>query len=507
MSLPARHGDFQDLGVYSPPGGQERLLDLPQLLSILRRHARLILATLAIAVLAAVAYRAAVAPQYTASATILVDPREQRVLGTKAVIEGIGQDAAFVESQVGLIQSSALSAHVVDKLKLTEDAEFAQGNVLSRLVGLLRDGGATGDPMHDAQVLRNETIERFREHLSVRRRGLTYVLDVQFNSADPDKAARIANAIADAYIEDQIAMKTGATAGASRWLGNRIDELRQRVGASERAVAAYKEEHNIVEFSDAQTGDTLNKRQIESLNQQLIAARARTADSLAKYEQVKRISEGGADPGSLPDAHKSDVLSRLRVQQATVARTEAEYSLTYGPEHPFLKQVRAQLGNIRSEINKELARILASAKTEYEIARARETSLEQSLAALGRESASDNKIAVRLRELEREAQADRELFSQFLARAKETTEESALHVADARIVSRALVPVAPSSPGVLLILAIALTGGVAVASGLVLVAENMARGYRSRQALEADAGVACYGVCPQIEARDIPVAG
>ncbi|MGE0613590.1 MAG: Wzz/FepE/Etk N-terminal domain-containing protein, partial [Hyphomicrobiales bacterium] len=233
MSLPARHGDFQDLGVYSPPGGQERLLDLPQLLSILRRHARLILATLAIAVLAAVAYRAAVAPQYTASATILVDPREQRVLGTKAVIEGIGQDAAFVESQVGLIQSSALSAHVVDKLKLTEDPEFAQGNVLSRMVGLLRGGAATGDPMHDAQVLRNETIERFREHLTVRRRGLTYVLDVQFNSADPDKAARIANAIADAYIEDQIAMKSGATAGASRWLGNRIDELRQRVGASE----------------------------------------------------------------------------------------------------------------------------------------------------------------------------------------------------------------------------------------------------------------------------------
>ncbi|MEC9367082.1 MAG: GNVR domain-containing protein, partial [Pseudomonadota bacterium] len=153
--------------------------------------------------------------------------------------------------------------------------------------------------------------------------------------------------------------------------------------------------------------------------------------------------------------------------------------------------------------NKELARILASARTEYEIAKGREASLVESMAGLSRDSADNNKVTVRLRELEREAQANRELFNQVLARAKETTEETELQLADARIVSRALVPVTPSSPGMLLILAIAASGGLVVAGGLVLVAENMTQGYRSRDMLERDAGVMCYGLCPDISAQDV----
>ena len=487
-------------------GAAGEFLDLREILTILRRKSHLAFTVFAATILVAIAYLLVVPSKYTATSIIHVDPRQQQVISSKTVLSGIGADAAAVESQVELIRSTAAVAKVVQRLNLLDDPEFSNPS-LSELVldALLPDRGRP-DAEKAAIVRRNKAIARFRDQLHVQRRGLTYILEVSFESVDAEKAARIANMLADVYLSDQLAIKSDATTSASKRLTERIDTLQNRLRVSQRAVAAFKAENNIVDVGTADSGLTLNKRQVEQLNQQLILARARGAQAEAKYQQVRKIKEQKIDPGSLPNALNSEVISKLRVQYSAVARVEAEFSATYGPGHPNLTRIRSQLGKMRDEIKSELGRILTSAKNEYEIATTGVQSLTASLRKLEQQSLQYNQVKVGLEELEREAQADRTLFEQFLSRAKETSEQRSLQYADARIVAYAIEPVEPSSPKSLIILLIASVGGMGLAIGNVLVAQNFDRSYHRKADLERDTGIMCLAACPAIAPRDIGIA-
>src|SRR5262249_57031237 len=180
-------------------------------------------------------------PGYSATAVVLVDPRQPRVTSSESVLSGIGSDAAAVESQVDLIASSALATRVVKRLDLIDDSEFNSISLTQRLAALF------GIESGDAETEFNWILRRFQDKLDVRRRGLTYIIEITFTSVVPAKAARIANAIAETYQDDQRAAKLHATMKASTWLNDRIDELRTRVRESETAVANYKAENHLID--------------------------------------------------------------------------------------------------------------------------------------------------------------------------------------------------------------------------------------------------------------------
>ncbi len=201
------------------------LFDLREFVSRLRRRVRVIALTAAAIIALAVLALAIISPRYTATAILLADPRQQRVVTSEAVLAGIGSDAAAVESQVELIASRALAQRVVGNLGLGQDPEFAPGGLLggavdaaAALFGISRE--------KDEQKRLEEIVDRFQEALKVQRRGLTYVLEVSFSSRDPSKAARITNAVTEAYLADQIGAKYDATFRASGWLNERLTELR-----------------------------------------------------------------------------------------------------------------------------------------------------------------------------------------------------------------------------------------------------------------------------------------
>lgn len=478
------------------------LLDLRALWELVRSQGRLALSIFCTTILVAVLYLLVVPPVYTGVSVIHIDPRQQRVTASQSVLSGIGADAAAVESQVELIKSTTVAGTVIDQLGLLEDPEFSAPSLIGYVKRLILPKWGTDDAAA-AEKLRNKVIVRFQDQLSVRRRGLTYIIEVKFDSVDPKKSARIANAIADAYLDDQLSLRTDAATSASNWLTGRMEELREKVRLSERAVANFKAENKIVDVGSAGSGNTLSNRQLVELNQQLILARARSAEAKAKYDQVLSVTRENVDPGSLPDALNSDVITRLRVQYSAVARVESEYSATYGSGHPSLKNIRNQLARLRQEIKQELQRILASSKNEYEIAKSRVDSLTSSLEGLEAQSADLNQARVKLGELEREAEANRDLFEQFLARAKETSEERNLKTSDARIVARAIVPVEPTSPQKLAVLIIAIVAGSGLAFSGAYVRHKMERGYRSKSELERDTGVPCLGVCPALDPREL----
>jgi uncharacterized protein involved in exopolysaccharide biosynthesis/Mrp family chromosome partitioning ATPase len=468
------------------------LLDLRGLWLILRWRARLI-ALVAIAFVAAAACAIAILPpKYKATTVVLVDPRQPQITNTQAVLTGIGADAAAVESQVELIESSALAKKVIARLKLDQDPDFVTPSLTERISDtVLTLIGRGADASDNAKLTR--LVYKFQSGLVVRRRGLTYVLEISYSAKDPAKAARISTAVAEAYLDDQRAAKAEITTRASGWLGDRIEEIRGRVRSAEEAVTAYRAANNLV---DVTQGNKLINRQVEDLTQQLALTRSRTADARARLERVQQAAQHNSDPATLNEALQSPVIANLRSQYAETARLKAEYTAVYGSKHPALIAASAQLDDLRRQIDNEIARILVGVRNDYQTATSREASLEAELTKLKDQSAALGQADVKLRELEREAQANRTLFEQFLNRAKETTEQESLQIADARIVAPAMTPLKPDRPGTLLLIALAACGGIISGVGLVLILEQLRQGFRSVQEVAQFLSVPSLGMLP-----------
>jgi polysaccharide biosynthesis transport protein len=459
---------------------------------VLRWRAWLVgVVTLATVLVAGIAL-VVIPPRYKATTVVLVDPRQQRVTNSEVVISGIGADAAAVESQVELIESSALARKVIERLKLAQDPDFANASVLEQIgEGLLALVGQA--PPNTEERRLNRLVYKFQNGLSVRRRGLTYVLEMSYTARTPAKAALISGAVADAYLDDQRAAKAEITARASGWLGERIEAMRGQVRDAERAVADYKSANSMV---DVTQGNKLISRQIEDLTQQLALARTRTADAWARRERVEQVARNTTDPATLAEALQSQTIAGLRTQLAEAARAEAESHALYGDRHPSRVAARAQLEGVRRQIDNELARIVTGVRNDYQVAGDREKSLERELTILKEKFAETSQANVRLHELEREAQAQRALFEQFLNRAKETGEQQSLQIADARIISPALVPLKQDRPPTIVLLIAAAVGGGILGLGLVLLMEQMARGLRTGAEIEEVLSLPCIATLP-----------
>lgn len=476
------------------------VIDLPAVLDALRRRFWLIGGLAATAMAAVVLALALMTPRYTATAILIVDPRQQRVLSSEAVLSGIGADAAAVESQVEVLQSTSLARQVVEQLGLATDPELARPSLVERLSALV---GRPGDASEDARLRR--VMARFADSLRVRRRGLTYVLEVGFVSEDPVKAARIAQAVAQNYMAEQTAAKRQAASDASGWLGERLDDLRRRVTEAERAIATYRSTNNIVAVGE---GRTLDERQVAELNQQLIFARARTAEARARLDQVGKASAASVGAGAIPEALQSAVIGNLRGQVAELARREAEITSTLGPRHPNVGTMRAQTADLRGQIEREIARVSAGVRNEFEVAQSRERSLERSLSDLKVQSARADQAAVRLRELEREAQAARTQLEQSLQRFGETSDQAALQRPDARILSAATAPLKPSEPKTMLVLLLGAAGALMLGVGAAAFAESLSRGYRTPRDVEAALSLPVLARLPMLPRRiALPLPG
>src|SRR5262245_28569914 len=483
-----------------PESGWQPTFDLREMARILRRRIRLVALPPIVLVGLAFVYVMAVSTLYTATSTVLVDPRRANVVETnQSVLSNFGTDDATIESQTLLIQSVAILTRVVGKLKLTEDEEFTpKPGLLDPIKNPCRSSGPSdGASPEDAAKARS--VDILQKRMKVTRQGTTFLVDIAVSSKSPQKAATIANAIADAYFDEQVRAKYDATRIAANWLNGQIDDLKSRVVASEKAVEDFRSANNLM----VSQGVTLNDQQITDLNGKLIAARAQTAEARAKYEQVQDIAKSGGDPGGINAAISSEMITKLRTQYADIAKNEADLSSKYGARHPSVANVRAQRRDTQKLINEEIRRILESTKHDYDVARSREASLQQSLDQLQGVSTSSGQAQVRLRELQREAEANRTQYESYPARSKETTAQESLEMPDSRIVTKASIPIRPSSPKTMLILGLALMLGLGAGSVLAFLADYLDGRIKTLEQAEAISGVAALAAVPLVGAREL----
>ena len=436
-------------------------------------------------------------PLYTGETLIILDQQKTQVVDVESVMSGLGGDSATVDSQVEILKSRSIARRVVEQMNLVDDPEFNGAlkppSVLnwidprvwiSSLVSKANDSGLTEEQQREATI--NRVVDAVVGQTDISRRGLTYVMSLKFTSENPAKAAKIANALADTYVVDQLEAKFDATKKANEWLSTRLQTLRQQVEASERAVEIYRNQNGLENVD----GVTINDQQLSELNAQLILAKTGLAEKQAKYQRAKQILAAGGSIESVADVVQSQTISTLRGKEADLARQQADLSSKYGPRHPAILNIDAQRKDIQRQIYSEVQRIVGSIQNEAVIAQSRVDSLQKSLNDLKGTSNENNQAFVQMRELQREADANKAVYESFLNRFKETSQQGDLQTPDSRVISAATAPLYPSYPRKSLIGAVALVLSGMLGVGMALLLERLDNSLHTSQEVEETLGYA-----------------
>ncbi len=452
-------------------------------------------------------------PRYTAQAMLAIESRQNSVVDLEAVMSGLGTDQAAIKTEIDVLKSRRLVGKLVDSLKLTEDPEFnSRLNTSRSLLSYINPMSYLSDswkaaifgtkpdtrtPEEIAEAPRARVISSVAERLNVVNPPRSYTLNLSFESANAKKAAHIVNRLADLYLTDQLEVKFEATQRANEWLNERVAQLRDKVRQSEQAAQQFREQHQLVQTRSA---GLVNEQQLAQINTQLVTARTELARIEARQRQIEQnAADGKIEESGLIEVLQSPLIQRLKEQESGVQRERAELATRYGPKHPNMLNVEAELADIKAKISYEIDKIVAGIRGEAEVAAIRVQALQQNLESLKAESFEVSRAQVQMRELDREAEAHRLLLQTFLNRFKETSSQDGMQQADARIIAKADTPLGASFPRTKMILALMGFVGVALGIGLAFLLEALDNGYRSFDQLRQDLHLRSLGMIPLVD--------
>ena len=453
------------------------------------RHWMFIGATVALALLIGIIYLVRATPRYTAATQILLEQRE-KAPGLEAINDGRYYDAySFMENQLAIFRSDSLLRRVVIKERLAPSGQEPQAS------------GQDADNAAAAEAGINNAINGLRGALAVSRSGQAQVLNIAITSADPDQAAQLANAVADAYVVDQLDARLESAKRASGWLSDRLIELRKQLRDSEEAVTKFRNEHGLT-----RSGPTvaLNDQQLSELNSKLVAARTDAAEKRARVDFLADVAAGKKSFDALPDSLQSasSVMGTLRGKLADASQRAADLLARYNSRHPSVVNVEAEKRDIERGIAAETQRISQTVKSEYALAKARLEAMEQSMREATGQGELGNDDAVRLRELERTAAVNKSLFEDFLQKAKITDEQSTFRAREARVI----VPAQfgwQSYPNRNRILMMALALGLAFGVGGAFAMELLKAGFTTPNEVEKALGIPVLASVRKVDAGQL----
>lgn len=473
--------------------------DLRWLIALLRRRLAVIAGALAFAVCLTGLYLLISPVQFKATALLLIDPREQKIIKADAVLPGLGPEAEVIESQVSILSSPKTAGIVLSRLGMSESP---QSPAIARGPGVVGSANAheQGKDAVRADGLAAPRaspvdIHRLLRGLEVKRDGLTQIIKVSYSHTDSEQAAKIANAFIAAYLEDQGETRQRATREASEWLQEKLGKLQAQVRASQERVEAYKLKHNIVQIDGKAFGD----HEIIEYTKQVMAVRAEVAEGEARLRLMKTTANDPERMLAAAKALQSTVMNEFRQQYALIQRNLGQLVSRYGAQHPEVENAKAELAKLTTEINREVGRIVQSAEQEFEIAKLKLGLLEKNFEGVKKDILKRSELAIGLAELEREAKATSDIYNSVLSRLKETQAQETLGVSNARVVAAALPPLVPDSPKKALMLVLAVAGGLAFGVLIALLLEQLDRSMRTGEQVQAKLGLPAIASLPMID--------
>jgi succinoglycan biosynthesis transport protein ExoP len=464
---------------------------------------------------------------YSATSTMLINMPEKWVAGIEDLLNQ-SINSNDIEGEIEILRSRNLAIKVVKRLNLVNNPEFnpalqmpeksafdflayvdprrwipeSWSNALREATGHQTERVEPPPPvtaLSEEEQREQQLISTAADILlgKVNIKALEWAsgVTVTVSSLDPATAARLANEYPDAYIVDKMEARFEAAEKANNWLAEQLQDLEVKVVESERAVEIYRDEHGLGETEGASLLDT----QLSELNSQLMIARAEKAEVDARLAQLRRLLlAGGQGVETAAEVMSSALVQQLRTQEAQALSRASELSVEYGPKHPRMLQVQAELVEIRERIHEEVQHIAVGLAHEAEFARTKVASLEESLLVAQGQTSEQNKEAIQLRALQREAAANRTLYETFLEQAKTSSSTKSLDTTDSRVISAAEVPGAASYPDRSRMMLNYILGGLLASCGLVIGLQMLNPGLNSPEQVQEMLGEYVIGLIPLI---------
>lgn len=459
------------------------VIDLGALAATIWRGKWRVLFLAFLAVLAGGVYAYVLAtPVFRATASLVLETRENQVVNFDSVIGGLRTDSSAINTEVEILKGRLLMGRVVDALDLTTDSEFNGAlrppSTLNALIGTATDQikallSAPPEPevVPTPEALRERIISALIDKVTITNTPLSLVFTVTLETEDGRKSALIADTIARLYINDQIAVKYEATQQATEWLAQRVTDLQVELEAAEAKVKEFRA-----------GSDVVDPAALEQANAQMAALRAR----LAEQEALRALA-----------AEKVTALAAATTMEQKV-QLAADPSLTRLVQN---RDAAADLAIADAAIARRFEEVISIAGLDLQRADAQIASLSQSRDALLATISNQSDAMSQFQQLTREADSVRLIYEYFLNRLQETSVQEGLQQADSRILSPAVVPERAAAPQKTRILAIAAVLGLMLGMGLVFLQETRAKGFRSGRDLERTTGYPVMGQIPIIRGR------
>ena len=427
---------------------------------------------------------------YTASATIIIDPRksqflQQRPVSGDALLDTASINSAWIDSQLGILklESEKLALSVARDLQLARDPEFV--------------GSDIGSEKPEPELLQRAA-SALASRLEVKRLGASYLIRIEFTSLNPQQATRIANAVADAYIVEDSSAKYKMIRRANAWFQERLKTLREQASGAEAAVVKFKAEKNIV----AAGGRLMSDQQLAELNSQLVAARVHTVETQARLSRIEAVLRAdrlnATVDATVSDTLNNPIIPKLRSQYVELANREADWSARYGRDHLAVVNLRNQLREVHASVLDEFRRVAETYRNEYAIAKDRQEEIEKGLAEVVSQSQETNEAQIALRALESVARSYRALYDNFLQQYMSSVQNESFPISETRLILSAS-GASKNNPRISSVALVTILGGLALGVGLGKLRESMDRVFRTSGHVQAALETECLALVPVVK--------
>jgi polysaccharide biosynthesis transport protein len=472
---------------------------ISRVISAARRHMWHIIACCLVCLAAGSLYVVRATPLYTASAQIIMDYRQARVVHDVSTLtdESAQTLTDVIESQVEVLRGESVGLAVVKDLNLSEDPAFVAPP--KSWIGGIWAAADPAPPVNDADpgLKRQLTaLKTLNKNLRISRIGLTSVVEVAYTSPNPVRAAEIANAYTNAYMLGQLSLGIEATRRAGSWLQQRTEELRQKSVDADLTVQKFRADNNLL--GTAKEG-LIAEQQLNEMTTELVKARAATAEARARYERLKYIIDTHQTDAAVAESLGNQVINGLRSKYLDAVSRLAELrTRKLAPDNLVVVHLESAIDELSALLFQELGRVAQSYRNDYEVASAREKAVAENLAQQQKIAVVDNDAQAQLRQLEQRAESYKSLYQSYMQRTEEASQLDSFPMTEGHVVNMASPPLAPSSPRIPLVLAISLALGAVAGVGAAALRELMDDVIRTAEQVHDELGVELLGMLPII---------
>lgn len=484
-----RYGRAQQIGRRGPIASDDRVVEIPDSYELLeveeafdvRSYGRILrkrLATILIVffilfttvLIATLRQR----PVYRAQALLEIQRENPDIPTLKELYELEEASDAYLRTQYSILGSESLARRVIDQLQLERFPEFNSRKwwqLWPRTKKLSTTKTFAVGPMPESRdrEISQRVLERFQDRLTIDPISRSRLVAVRFDSRDPELAARIANTLAQDYIDQNLEGRWQATEKAGEWLSQQLVGVKARLEKSEDELQAYARSKGLV-FLETDKGASENvvNQRMHELQEQFTKAQAERYEKEALYRLIQT-----SDAGALPGVFDNKLIQDLSERLAELKRELAQLSTTFNPDYPRAKEIQSQIDEIKASLQEERQRAADRIVNDYTAAVRRESLVKQALEEQQKEVSLVAEKSVQYNILKREVDTNKQMYEGLLQQVKSAGISAGLRASNIRIVDSAEPPAEPAKPRTLLNLATAVFLGLGLGVFAALFQERL----------------------------------